>query len=414
VNRPPILAVLFVVAVLLLGWFHAEGRLFDVDATAPSRLKWLIRALVGSIVAFILVFALMVSQQRRLSRAAKNLAHQLESYVTEPSKARPYVNPHLVSCREVFNCKQNNCVAFDQRVERCWQALALRTSQESSKHPHVALERCHQCEVFRASTPNSLSLLGESYNNLLFLLKQEAVLRGQLHSEMVEREKMFSIGQLASGFAHEVGNPLSSISSIVQILRRTRPDEEMDGQLALIETHIQRITGIVHQLARLVHHRSEHRQWVDLGRALADAVELVSFDRRANNVRIIFTPPTDLPRISGIPGQVDQVFLNLLLNALDAMPDGGTLKVHTRRTESAIVIDIEDTGSGIAQALGRGIFDPFFTTKDPGKGTGLGLAVCESIVRGLGGTVNYKSRVGTGTRFTVSLPIQTATAGPLI
>ena len=143
---------------------------------------------------------------------------------------------------------------------------------------------------------------------------------------------------------------------------------------------------------------------VDLATEVSEAVRLVSFDRRAQTVDIDFKPRA-LPETYGIPGQVVQIVLNLSLNALDAMPDGGRLTIHAQSTPGHIVIRIEDTGCGVPAEIGRRVFEPFFTTKDPGQGTGLGLAVTYGIVERLGGTIDLDSQMGKGTVFTVRIPV---------
>ena len=227
----------------------------------------------------------------------------------------------------------------------------------------------------------------------------------RLHDQWAEKEKMAAVGRLAAGIAHEINNPLSSISSIVQLLKRHR-DGALDlDQLNLLHRHIERIAHTVRTMSTLSRPAFEHWEYTDLSVALDDAVSLVSFDPRSRGIHIDFAKPQNLPRTWAVPGQIQQVFLNLLLNALDAMPGGGGLGVRAEADPRRLLFAISDTGCGIPPDIGRRVFEPFFTTKEPGMGTGLGLSVSFGIVQKHGGRVDFTDRKGGGTTFTVELPV---------
>jgi signal transduction histidine kinase len=239
----------------------------------------------------------------------------------------------------------------------------------------------------------------------MFLLEEERAQTHRMRAHMVEKQKMVAIGQMAAGVAHEIGNPLSSISSIAQMLRRGGISDAQSAQVDLIETHVQRISTIVRQLSRLS--RPSVAKWepVDIGRVLDEAVRLISFDRRSRDIEIdLLLPPKPLPSTYGLRGELQQVFINLSLNAMDAMREGGRLTVRAEQNLRHIAVHIKDTGKGIAEDIGRRVFDPFFTTKQPGEGTGLGLAVSYNIVQKHGGTIDFVSAAGEGTEFTVLVP----------
>ena len=398
--------VLGVFSVLFVGLDVLERRLFP--GSVPT---WLHHSLLTSWAAVMTfgtgsaVYLFMRWHQRDLSATAAQLTRLLESYRANPSAPGRFENPNLRRCRDVLECDSHDCPMYDLPDERCWQVMALARADADHLPPLVEIERCHECDVYRLSCPNRLIELGESFNNVMFLLEQDARQLSRIRAQMVEKEKMVAVGQMASGIAHEVGNPLSSISSIVQMLRRTGAAGTMRERLDLIETHIQRISAIVRQVVSLARPTREHWELLDVADPLIEAVSLVEFDRRARNVTVDFVRPEDLARTYGLRGQLQQVFLNLAINALDAMPDGGTLTIGARPTRDAVVVRIRDTGCGIAEQAGRRIFEPFFTTKDPGHGTGLGLAVSYGIVQKHGGRIEYQSEVGKGTEFIVEIPI---------
>lgn len=399
------LLVLVLVALLFVGWDRLEAYWFVTESGQIS--SWGLAARIGvfSTVLSGLIMALVCRDRRTLSRSAEQLAGVLEAYINDPASEEWFENSGLLHCTDVLDCEHTQCPMHDARGKRCWQEMALDAATGDSRFPRMAIARCHTCEVYRLSCGDSLTELGEGINNLLFVLRAEGKNASRMQAQMVEREKMFSIGQLASGIAHEVGNPLSSISSIVQVLKRAGMNGETGDQLDLIQTHIQRISKTVHQLSNLARRKDEHWAMIDVDQTLEATVRLISFDRRARNVDIRLEPAAPGLRIRGIVGQLEQVFLNLSLNALDAMPDGGTLLIDASRNRGSILVRFEDSGHGIAPEVGRRMFDPFFSTKDPGSGTGLGLAVSFSIIQKLNGSLEYDSSVGEGTTFRVRLPI---------
>ena len=352
------------------------------------------------------VYVLMIRPQRRLSATAEQLAQLLESYQANPATPVRFQNPHLKHCRAVLKCSQPECPMYSAPGERCWQVLALNRAAEDHLTPRIEVLQCLACEVYRESCPDKLTELGESFNNLMFLLETKAKQVGRMQNEMVEKEKMVAIGQIAAGIAHEVGNPLSSISSIVQMLKRKGSSEPMREQLDLIETHIRRISGTVRQLVHLARPRPARWERLNVGQTLEEAIDLISFDRRARNVEIDVQVPDSLPTTYGLHSELQQVFINLALNALDAMPEGGKLTVRAKTRESSILVSFRDTGCGVSEEVGRRMFEPFFTTKGPGQGTGLGLAVSHGIIQKHGGAIGYESAPEEGTTFTIRLPIR--------
>ncbi|UCG32013.1 MAG: hypothetical protein JSU68_10150 [Phycisphaerales bacterium] len=400
------LAALCAITILSVGWDLLSHTIFP---NMPMGLRhgllttW---ACMVTSVASVGVYLLMIRPQRRLSATAEQLTQLLESYQRNPASTGRFENPHLKHCRDVLKCDQPECRMYNARGERCWQILALSRADEDHLTPRIEILQCLACEVYRQSCPDKLTELGESFNNLMFLLETKARQVGRMQNEMLEKEKMVAIGQIAAGIAHEVGNPLSSISSIVQMLKRKGSNGPMREQLNLIETHIQRISGTVRQLVHLARPRPARWERLDVGKTLEEAIDLISFDRRAKNVDIDVQLPKSLPPTYGLHSELQQVFINLALNALDAMPEGGKLAVRAKRREANILVSFRDTGCGISEEVGRRMFEPFFTTKEPGQGTGLGLAVSYGIIQKHGGTIDYNSAPEAGTTFTIRLPVR--------
>jgi len=283
--------------------------------------------------------------------------------------------------------------------------VALSQATGGGKTTGTVIQQCHECEVYHRSCPDELTELGEAFNNLMFLLETEAKQVIRMRDQMIEKEKMVATGQMAAGIAHEVCNPLSSISSIVQMAKRARSGTAVTAQLDLIEKHIQRISTTVRQLVSPIRPGMERWELVDVGETVASAIELIRFDHRARDVEIVFETPPPLPEAYALPDQLQQVFINLGLNALDAMPDGGKLTLDAKEEHGWIIVRVQDTGGGVPPDISRRVFEPFFTTKQPGQGTGLGLSVCYSIVQKHGGDIALTSSDDTGSTFTVRIPV---------
>jgi signal transduction histidine kinase len=230
----------------------------------------------------------------------------------------------------------------------------------------------------------------------------------QLEQQLMHSQKMESLGTLAAGIAHEVGNPLASISSIVQVILRTTADNQTKEKLALVGSQIHRITKIIRDLVDFSRPPNYQVQATDLGKILLESVEIAKHAKKAKNISFSTHIPPTLPLLSLVPDQISQVFINMLLNAVDAI---GGKKGHIVSTISpgadSFVITIDDDGSGIAPENMEKVFEPFFTTKKKGEGTGMGLWVSYGIVKSFQGDIAVKSTAGKGTTFIITLPMNT-------
>jgi PAS domain S-box-containing protein len=233
----------------------------------------------------------------------------------------------------------------------------------------------------------------------------------KLEQQVMHSEKLAALGRLAAGVAHEIGNPLTSISSFAQLLREMATDEFSQNTLDIINTHIQRISEIVRRMSTFSRADSLNVKPTQLNDVLNSSIDLMRLDKRMKNtIEISVDLDPQLPPIMVDEGQMAQVFINILLNALDAMPDGGKLRVSTRQGHEdyhgnhSLMIEFADSGTGIPPAELQKIFDPFYTTKEPGKGTGLGLSLSYNIVKHFKGDIKVESEPGHGTIFTIILP----------
>jgi PAS domain S-box-containing protein len=227
-----------------------------------------------------------------------------------------------------------------------------------------------------------------------------------LEQQLMHSQKMESIGTLAAGIAHEVGNPLTSISSIVQVLLRTISDEFARDKLGLVQTQVHRITKIIRDLVDFSRPSNYQLQPVDIVKNLTDAVEIVKMGKKAKEITFVTHVRDQMPLLTLVPDQIAQVFVNMLLNAVDALQGKkGTIMTEFARGDAQVHVTISDDGVGIARENLSKVFEPFFTTKPVGEGTGLGLWVSYGIVRSFRGDITVRSEEGEGTSFTIDLPL---------
>jgi signal transduction histidine kinase len=224
----------------------------------------------------------------------------------------------------------------------------------------------------------------------------------------IQQERMAAIGQMAAGIAHEVSNPLASLYSLVQILSSAPAgDEQTTARLALMEQSIERISKIVRQIVDFGRPiSSEEWRYSDVGKIILDTLHLLSYDRRAKGVEMTADFDPLLPRTMIIEHQLQQVFMNIALNAFDAMNGRGKLSVRAARNNGAIEVLFTDTGEGMTTEEIQHVFEPYYTTKAARFGTGLGLALSYNIIRKHGGTILVQSEKGKGSTFAVSIPLR--------
>ncbi len=240
---------------------------------------------------------------------------------------------------------------------------------------------------------------------LLLVMFSDATIKKKVEANLQRHERLASIGQLAAGVAHEVGNPLSAISSVAQLMR-TNPNPETAGHnLDLISYHIERISRIVRGLSDLARRPSEDIIVTRISSIIADAEEIASYDHRAKNVEFIHNFPDDELELKVPRDQLMQSLLNIMMNALDATADKemALINVTESQTVSETTIRISDNGSGMSEETQRQIFEPFYTTKTEGKGTGLGMFITHRIITQMGGSLSVESKQGIGTTFTITL-----------
>jgi two-component system NtrC family sensor kinase len=265
---------------------------------------------------------------------------------------------------------------------------------------------------------SALAIVASAYflaRRMVLRLTKDHHERQLMRQTIVETGKLASVGELAAGIAHEINNPVAIMVEEAGWIQDLLEDDaevpgEHDGEVRRALTQIRdqgrRCKEITHKLLSFARKTDSRRQEVDLQDLVEEIVALETQRSRYANVEFVTQMEQDLPPVHGSVTELQQVFLNLVNNALDAMErDGGTITISARRSGDMVKVFVADTGPGIPQANLERIFDPFFTTKAVGRGTGLGLSICYGIIVRMGGEIQVRSVVGVGTTFRITLPI---------
>ncbi|MDI6755578.1 MAG: ATP-binding protein [Thermodesulfobacteriota bacterium] len=234
----------------------------------------------------------------------------------------------------------------------------------------------------------------------------------QTQRQLVQAEKLSALGHMAATMAHEIGTPLNSISGYIQLmLTEGNYSEVMIRRLKIIESQLERLTQTIRNLLHSTRQPAPKLQALDINQLLEDVLNLTQPEMSMRGVQLVRHLDASLPPVSGDPGLLQQVFLNLMTNALDAMPKGGVLSISTYLAAApplngqTIEVLVIDNGTGMPEEVKRKAIEPFFTTKEPGKGAGLGLAICDEIIRGHHGKLVVESQEGQGSTVRVQLPV---------
>ena len=257
---------------------------------------------------------------------------------------------------------------------------------------------------------DELGELASSFNTMAASLRaRDEQLKEFARRKVMESERLAVVGQLAADVAHELNNPLQGIVTYSHLmLEKMPPDDPRRSSVEKIVNQATRCTTIIRGLLDFARPRKPHKKLTDLRTTIDECLALVEDRVLFHNIEVVRDYQQDLPATVIDPAQMQQVFMNMIINAAEAMDGVGRLTVATRFDEGRGVVRacFRDTGHGISEEnMGR-IFDPFFTTKEVGHGTGLGLAISFGIVKEHGGTITVESEEGAGTTFTIELPVQ--------
>jgi len=237
--------------------------------------------------------------------------------------------------------------------------------------------------------------------------------RKRIQEHLQKAERLAELGTLASGMAHEIGTPMNVILGRAEYLFQRTADEGMKKGLTTIITQVERITKVMNQLLAFARRRPVERRAVDLGEIVEDSLEMFQERIAHSSITVEKSIEVNLPSVHADRDQLIQVLINLIVNSLHAMPEGGRLRLSLTREGRHVCLGVSDTGHGMPEEICAKVFEPFFTTKDFGKGTGLGLTVVKGIIEDHGGTIEVESVVDKGTTFWIRLPLDKASTAAI-
>ena len=292
--------------------------------------------------------------------------------------------------------------------------FVIRAISKPLKEMAILTDRVAQGDLsqrIRTGSDDELSTLADSFNNMVHSLQKQREELDLTVQQLIHQEKFASLGEMAAGVAHEVGNPLSIIVGYAKMLLRKCGDEEERDHIKRISEAAFRIDRLTRSLLLYSRHSAQEHETVDINRVIDDSLTMVEHQfKEEKNYRIIKRLSPHVKKIIGSSDRLQQVFVNLLINAFQAMPKGGVLTLSTENDpgHEAVLIEVGDTGIGIPPENLLKIFDPFFSTKLQDKGTGLGLSITQRIITDHGGSIRVESTPNQGTTFFISLPCESA------
>src|SRR6266436_5299549 len=272
----------------------------------------------------------------------------------------------------------------------------------------------HRDGSWRTMRANASPLFdAEGKSSGVIVSVRDITVERKLEQQIIQSERLAAMGQMIGGFAHELNNPLTSIMGVAELLQEGEQAENRRKQLVMLQQQARRAADIVQNLMYFSRPPAPGKGPINLSELVQRTLHLHAYSLRKNNITVDFLPEPSLPVVNGDSHQLMQIFLNLMLNAEQAMREArdlGTLRIRLEKIDKAVAVTFQDDGPGIAADVLPNIFDPFYTTKRPGRGTGLGLSICKAILREHGGEIEASSGPGGGAVFRVTLPVPDAPA----
>ncbi len=337
---------------------------------------------------------------RLLATPMKKLKDKME-IVQRGNLDAEVLNSLLVNCWEMFYCTEKDCPAYGK--ERCWAISGMRCFGKFHENIVGKICDCKDCIVYKTSCGDEIGELIEVFNQMIKRLKESVKELEETNKEKTRLEKLSALGEMSMTVAHEIKNPLNAIKGSVLYLKENFRGEVLQEFLSIIEDETERLNDIVTSFLRFSRPTPLKLKDSDINAIIIDTVELVRQDATENNVEVVISLDERAPLLKADSGQLKQALLNILVNSLDATKAGDTIKITTETFNSRVLIIIKDTGAGISKEIISDIFKPFFTTKT--RGSGLGLACVERIVKDHKGDISVKSETGSGTEFIITLPV---------
>jgi len=396
--------------------FKSGDRIYDVDLFfRPYSFR---NKQSGSIDCFVLAKDITAVRQReielmRFYYVAQNTVNPVQ--IADLQGKMVYVNPAFIDAsgysKEELIGKNPNIFSSGKHSKKFWMRM-WNTISSGKVWVGEVENRRKSGEPFYTQLLISPILDHEGKVTGYFGIHRDLSEKKLLEKQLIHTQKMESIGTLAAGVAHEVGNPLASISALVQVVQRSTTDDFAKDKLELIKKQVTRISKIIRDLVDFSRPSNYELQLTDINQNIVEAVEIVKVGVKAKDIAFDLNLNNKIPLLPLISDQIQQIFVNILLNAVDAISENKNnnkkdkIFVNSSMNDDEVIISFEDTGKGISDDHLSKVFEPFYTTKKEGKGTGLGLWVSYGIVKSFQGNIKVDSKLLKGTTFTITLPIQ--------
>jgi two-component system, NtrC family, sensor histidine kinase HydH len=312
-------------------------------------------------------------------------------------------NEYLQNCWEVMGCVDKECPAYGEK--RCWTISNTRCYGCTQGTAAEKLCDCKKCIVYRESCGDEVGELIEVFNQMIGDLRNNLAALDEAKQEKFRLDRLSAIGQIAAGVAHEINNPLGGISLCFNNLMKTKMDEATRQQhIDVINSGFERIQSTVKHLLDFSKNSSLSTSRLSINNVVRSVLKLAEYTVTKQGIQLVEKLAQGNPEVVADSGKLEQVFLNLMINAVQAMSGKGVLTVKTSQSEEECLVSISDTGPGIPRDILPRIFDPFFTTKGPREGTGLGLSVSKALIEQHKGQITVETSEK-GTAFIVHLPV---------
>lgn len=348
-----------------------------------------------SILSFVLTVFLSFMLSKTLIKPLQRLKSKMANIGTD--KLELCENPNNVLCKDVFKCERTDCPAYGK--ERCW---FIYEAKENCKKCHNI--DCKDCYVYKFSCGDEIGYLIETFNEMIFKLRNSLQELDRTTKEKLRLEKSSAMAEMAMTVAHEIKNPLNAIKASTSYLKSNFQGEVLREFLSIIDRETERLNELITSFLSYARPVPLKYEKGNINNAIKDVIKLVDREIKEENkiLKTEFDP--SIPEFYFDHHQIKQAVLNLLVNATDATKEGDIISVKTEKVDGRIKITIKDSGSGIPEELIGKIFEPFFTTKT--TGSGLGLACVERIIKDHDGSISVNSKLNEGTEFTIELPIK--------
>jgi len=356
----------------------------------------------------------------QLDKEVENLLQQIVEHLQQGRAGDVLrlrlANPNVRKCRELRECHSGRCPAFMERTNlRCWEIPDTFCPEAAESQDILTKFRyCHQCEVFVAACPDPLTRVAENFNRLISLLQLKYHEALEMQRQLQQSEKLGALGELLAGIAHEIKNPLGILLGRLDVLSLEMEDPARDDvadDFEVIRSQAARVQHIIDHLLRMARPGPLETRSASLNEIIIDTLPMVRKTLQNANVHLETRLASELPSVDVDVIHIQQVLLNLILNARDAMPEGGLLSITTERNGTdppGILVLVRDTGVGMTTEQLKAFSTPFFTTKLEQGGTGLGLAMCQRIMRQHKGRMDAESQLNKGTVMQLWFPIRGA------